>query len=405
MKKHLLFIAFLILYALNSFNPNMMEQFQFIKHYNIFATIIRYLLSFSFILIPISIYYKDKNASSLLSYVALPSSIISLFFINEITRHIKYKVYFIIIYVLLMLYIIGYSLYSLYKYRGKCDKGILKVLLVTAILVIPLNILACVHVNKHMIYRIFRTWYFIFLILFFAAAFILYYYLKRKSPSMREKVLLYLSLSLLFHLLCRFSYVRLHSYQEILDFWGAMPFYVCSFGIVILPFAIISRNKVFQTFSFLINTPGSVIVFVNPSMGQTSIFNFDVTYFIVTHLGLFAVASMLPIYLNAKVEFKPLVKSIVALFIYFVVILFINYICFKYLKTDYNFSYVITPPLPVDVKIFGIINYKGFKFSPLYILILWLVHVAISYITYLIYKYIILKKINNNNELLEVRNC
>lgn len=391
MKRVLLYCLFLLLYVLNSFNPNMMEQYFKFAHYNIFGTILRFILSFSFILMPLALMYKNKSAKSIISFLVFPSSTLSLIFISDIVFHVKHKIYFIIIYVLLIFLIITYSLYLIYKKEVSLTKNIFKLLFTTFILSLPLNLLMNIKDHKFLMYRMFQSWYFVFLILFILSAVIIYYYLKNKSKEKQELVLFILSITLLYHLLCRFSFVRLHHYQDINDVFGALPLYVCSFGIVLLPFSICSKNKLLQTFSFLINTPGSIIVFVNPTMGVANIFNYDVTYFIYTHLGLFAVASMLPIYLYAKLDLKLVTTSCLCMFAYFFIVLGLDFIFFKICHKNYNFSFVAVPPLPVDVKHFGLLNLKGYKFSPLYILILWAIHSLMAFVTFYVYDFFVLK--------------
>lgn len=391
MKRVIFYSLFLILYVLNSFNPNMMEQYFRFENYNLIGTILRFIISFSFILMPVSILYKNKNAKTILSTFVFPCSILSLLFLNDILYHVKHQLHFLIIYVSLVLIISIYSIYNIVQKEVKSDKNIVKLGLTTFILSIPLNLMMNIKDNKYIMYKIFHTWYFIFLLFFILSAFILYYYLKKKNKEQQELILFILSITLLYHLLCRFSFVRLHNYQGINDVFGALPFYVCSFGIVLLPFSIYSKNKLLQTFSFLINTPGSIIVFVNPSIGVANIFNYDVTYFIYTHLGLFAVASMLPVFLNAKLDVKFVSISCACMLIYFIVVLGLDFTFFKICDKNYNFSYVAVPPLPVDVKHFGLLNVKGYKFSPLYILILWSIHSLMAFVTFYVYDFLVLK--------------
>ena len=181
--------------------------------------------------------------------------------------------------------------------------------------------------------------------------------------------------------------MRVQDYQNVKGFMGALPFYVCSFGMLLLPFAIFSRSRVFQGILFLVNMPGAIIVLVNPSTGPTNIFHYNVMYFFVTHIMLFGITMMLPIYLEGKPNRQIAKVTGLVLAVYFIFMVGLNSIAINLSKgINPNFSFVSESPLPIPIdKIMQITIYKV-TFSPIYLLLLWIVQYGISLITYFIYK-------------------
>lgn len=102
---------------------------------------------------------------------------------------------------------------------------------------------------------------------------------------------------------------------------------------------------------------------------------------------LFGITMMLPIYLEGKPNRQIAKVTGLVLAVYFIFMVGLNSIAINLSKgINPNFSFVSESPLPIPIdKIMQITIYKV-TFSPIYLLLLWLVQYGISLITYFIYK-------------------
>ncbi len=406
----LLTLIFLILFLLNSFSASLMRQFNYLNHPNLSLGIIfRFLSIISFILIPLILLFNIDKAKRCLICISLPSTILAFFFIPQYERINSLSTFDLTSYLLLNFFKVFICIYIIIKEPNKKNllfncKSIPFLLIVIG-LSLPLNIFHLLPFknNKLFIYQFFKPWYFIFLITFILSAIFTFKYLKQKNMDYVEKVLFILSLAMLMHLFERFSFVRTRPYQTAIDIVGALPFYVCSFGTLLLPFAIYSKNDIFRKLIFLINAPGAIIVFVQPSMNNVSIFDYDVTYFIYNHILLFITSLSLSLLFKQKMTIRGMIKPLsVSLLVYFSFIFVLNAIFANFWIYDPNFSYVAKSPIPADFVCNQHIRLGKAIFYPFYILLLVMVHFTISMITLFIYK--ICLRLNKKQNLLKTVN-
>lgn len=376
-----------------------MKQFEYIgnRGFNL-GVIFRGISIISFILTPCALLFNMGKAKKLLISIVLPITIISMFFAPQYIAFAKANIFNQISFYLLNAYSVLIMGYIIYRTEDKKSLIInfktIPLFLVAIILTIPLNIFMpfAKHNNPVFIYRQFSLWYFVFLLLFILAAILLNHFLKGKRKEQIRKILFILSLSMLLHLFERFSFVKTRPYQDIENVIGAMPFYVCSFGTLLFPFIIYFDNDIAKKLLFLINTPGAIIVFVKPTMNNVSIFDYDVTYFILNHILLFSAGLQLPYLFDKKMTFKMIKHLTTGLLIYFMAIFIINTIFANVCTYDPNFSFVAKSP--IDAKFIYKIGFHIGKTNlyPIYLIILILVHISMSVLTLLIYQLILKHK-------------
>lgn len=391
-KEYLLLLFFCIFAILNSTTANLMEGF---VHFNnkivTIGGLFRFISLSSIILIPIAILYNDRRSMTLLFYFVMPASIISLFFTNSYLALYKMEMLEFLYYLLFNISIIIISLYFFITFPKIKFLRLKDFLIFISILLLcfPLNFFNQFNDlmnDNFLVFKPFNFWYFMMLFIFIIVGLILNKLLKYYNSYNKEKILFTLSLILIYHLLMRFSYVRIQDYQTAKGIIGALPFYVCSFGIVILPFAIYSKNNFFQSLAFLINMPGAIIVIIRPTTGITSILSYNCTYFFLSHILLFAITLQFPLHLNGKPKLKHLIYAGAILILYFVFMLNLNMLAVS-LGDGYdpNFSFVSSSPLPIPLDKVMRIHIWKMKFSPIYLLVLWIVHWLLCAITFLIY--------------------
>ncbi len=390
---YILLVTFFFFQIVNCMSANLLEGFVHLENAGIiFDNFFRVLSFTGFLWIIIGLLYEKKEASLNAFYFVMPATVLELslsyfyFSIHPIELW-EIIIYFISNIITIICTIVLY----LQTPNKKYSMTYFKHFIYSVVLFIPLNFLhPLVRImgnNKFWNFKLFGIWHILFLLAFIGFAILLEKYLKKFNKEQRYFIILGLALILFFKLLCRFSFVRVQDYQNVKGFMGALPFYVCSFGMLLLPFAIFSRSRVFQGILFLVNMPGAIIVLVNPSTGPTNIFHYNVMYFFVTHIMLFGITMMLPIYLEGKPNRQIAKVTGLVLAVYFIFMVGLNSIAINLSKgINPNFSFVSESPLPIPIdKIMQITIYKV-TFSPIYLLLLWLVQYGISLITYFIYK-------------------
>ncbi len=241
---------------------------------------------------------------------------------------------------------------------------------------------------KELKFTLFGKWHWFFIIETLASPAILSHFIKEKSKEEKFIALFMLSEALFFQFVLRFSYVRLHSYQSLKGIVSVLPLYVCTFGIAVLPFAILSRSPFFQSVLFLVNTPGAIVAFVWPPMEGSSVWNYNVTCFVFSHILLFAITANMALHLEAKPQKKHLMHLPYMIAAYYAVMLLLNTAAIRLSSTNSNpnFSFISKSPLPIALEKVWAVNIGPFTFSPLYYLVLVAVQYALALITYLIYR-------------------
>lgn len=390
----ILAVIFLILEILNTFTPNLMEIFNTPhNNLNVLSNIIRIITMTSFMWILIGLLFDKRIAKLNSFYFILPATIINLFLSREYINVTPINNYELAIYYIDNIYTIILAIYLFMLTKDKkYNLKYFRYLIYSIIIFIPLNIFnpLSVYLSKYSFlnFKLFGFYHILFFFLFILSAIFLYKFLYKKNKEERYLIIFALSLMLFFHLACRFSYCRLHDYQDSYRIYGALPLYVCSFGTMLLPLAVYLRKKTFLNVLFLINMPGAIIVLINPTCGAVNIFSYNVIYFFVNHIGLFIITLMFIFYLDIMPSKKSVMTVGFSLGIYFICIVIINSFIFSYLNIDPNLSFVSKSPIGGNVEKIGTIKFIKASVSILYIFILWLVQYSLSLGTYLIYKVI-----------------
>lgn len=406
-KKSIRVICFVLLglfwatLVLNMCSPTIMLQFtQWTSFLNVFCAIIRWISYLSIITFTVSLLYNKKAYNYISVFIALPALVISLCASGQYLSLFQLSNFYIATHFIFHALGILFGIYILLSMKIQKESAsfwlgtFLRTFPLLLLGIIPLNIFMSVPAlmnSEFLIYKIFGAWHLFFIILLVCVTFIFYFVLKRKSKEDAQIALFIFSLILVYQLLTRFSVVSTGSYQALNNIFAALPLYICSFGIVLLPFAIASKNKFFQTMLFLVNTPGAFLVFIylDPGAGF-SILHYNVTYFVFNHLFLFALVSMLPRFCNAEYKFKNLLHLLYISAIYFVVLAILNNICILN-GFNPNYSYVSACPLPLGpITEIGKFTIFNMTFSPVYLLVLYLFHMAVFTIGLCIYRLILL---------------
>ena len=398
-------IALLIVIATvwNGFSANVMEQFIHMRTpVQIIGAIFRWAGMTSFIILPAALLYNDPRCKFLAKYIILPVILLGVIFSKPYFLAHKPHIPDIISYIFWNLSTLAGCIYFIFIEKNDTSienttsdhpsaQSITVLFTLLFLGVAPLNLFMqfpkLMHIDA-LTFRLFGFWHIFAILLTVAATVIIAYLLRKKSQEDRFLSMFFLSATLFFQLSVRFSFVRLRPYQTATNIVGALPLYVCSFGIMLLPFAIISLSNFFRSVLFLINTPGAIIAFVWPSTGVSPIFHYNVTCFVFTHVLLFAITANLVLSLNVKPQLYHLKHLAYLIVLYYFVMLLLNTLAINLDKTNYdpNFSFVSKSPLPIPLHNLLKLKIGVLHFSPLYILVLCVIQYALAWITFAVYK-------------------
>lgn len=393
-----LFLAFLVL---NSCNPIIMGQFSDFSGWgSAILAIIRWFSFISIATFPLAIIYNKEKYIQLSMFFVLPTMFISLCSSGQYFTLYNVSTFYVAVHYIY--HILGLLLIlSMYlNYDFKNIKFNAKDFFLTLFLLIlgtfPLNIFQQSDVlmnSSFLSYSLFGGWHFFFIALLIAALIFVRWVLKRKDKESVRLAMFCMSLVLLHQLLTRFSIVSTGSYHSLDNIFAALPLYLCSFGIVLMPFGIASKNKFFQTILFLANIPGAFCVFIylDPGIGF-SIFHYNVLYFVYNHLMIFVLAALLPSFCQASYEYKYLLHCLYISVIFIIFVSICNNICIVN-GFNPNYSYVSSCPLPIgDITNIGVLRIGSFTFPVVYLIVLTLFYNLIFVVGLLIYRLIL--KIN-----------
>lgn len=384
-----------VLFVWNAFSANVMEQFVHMNGFAaVFGSVSRWLSMTGFVILPAALLYGEERCKALSYCAVLPFTLLGVCFSGNYFSVHRAAPFEIVSYALSNAAILAACVYLFFfEERPKAGAVYVKALPLLGLIalgVAPLNLLmqfpALMHAEPFMFHR-FGVWHILFIFLLIGATIAAYYYLRGKDRETRRMALFLVSAALFFQLSVRFSFVRLQDYQDSHGIVGALPLYVCSFGIMLLPFGIMSRSRFFQSVLFLINTPGAIIAFVWPSAGPVTIFHYNVTYFTVSHILLFVTTAHLTISLKYAPQRRDFAHLSYMIALYYVAMAVFNALAVRYGHGyDPNFSFVSASPLPIPFHLILPLHIAGISISPIYMGILYAVQYSLCTVTYGIYK-------------------
>lgn len=382
----------------NAFSASAMEQFVHMRGFFALGAALRWLSFAGVLLLLPALMWEERRCEALCRFVLLPVLLSGICSTGSYFALLSPDLTEIAAYTLFNGASVLACLHLIARARGRLfaprvnPKSCLRLFLLVVIATAPLNIFMQVPLlmsTPFLLFRRFGGWHIASLVLLVATTLFCNESLRKKSKAERYFSLFMLSMCLFVHLSLRFSFVRLHDYQAAHGVVGALPLYVCSFGIALLPFAILSKNAFFQGALFLVNCPGAIIAFVWPSPGAVTVAHYNVTYFVLSHILLFAVTAQLPLLEGTprRAHFLHLTWIIV---LYYLAMVALNTLAVRTGNGyDPNFSYVAHCPLPLPLQNILTVQLGPFRFSPVYIAILCAVQYALCIVTWLVYRLVL----------------
>lgn len=377
------------------FAANFAEQFVCLNSAAaVLGSAARWIASAGFIALPAALLYGEQRCRAAAIFAVLPATLFGLAFSGPYFAVCPAETHEIAAYAAVNLSVLASCTYLAFGGlpAKKEAAGAAKLLPLLLLGVFPLNIFMQVRplmTAKFLLFRNFGPWHIFFILLLVAATVAVYFLLRKKSGEERFVALFLLSLALFFQLAARFSFVRLNDYQTAKGIVGALPLYVCSFGIMLLPFAIISGSSFFRGALFMINCPGAIIAFVWPDTGPVTVLHYNVTYFVFSHILLFVVTAHLAISLGGAPRRAHLGHLAYAIAAYYLLMVILNAVAVRFGGGyDPNFSFVAKCPLPLPLHELLPVHLGILCFSPPYIAILCAVQFALCLVTYFLYRLI-----------------
>lgn len=386
-----------VLFMWNAFTANVMEQFVRLHRFSDFAcAFFRWIQLAGFVFIFPALLWNERRCAFLAFAAALPATVGALAFSGNFFAVHKVNGAEIAAYILMNASMLAACILCAFLYFEKKDrapaigkKSTIILFVCVLIGVIPLNVFMQIPALmdcSFLKFVRFGGWHFLFVGIAVAAAVLAGLYLKRLSKEERYAAVFILSLVLFCHLALRFSFVRLRAYHSTQGILSALPLYVCSFGIFLLPFAVATRSSFFQGILFLINAPGAIVAFIWPSCGPVTIFHYNVTYFVVSHILLFVTTAQLASALGGVPTIKHIKHLSYLIAAYYVTMFVLNTVAQAISGKNPNFSYVSFSPLPVSIHFFLAIKIGKSTLSLPYLLILCAVQYALCFVTFGIWK-------------------
>ena len=377
-----------------SFSANMMEQFLHMRGTaNLIGSIAQWISMTGFVAAPAALLYEESRCRTICIFAVLPASVTAAAFSRAYFSVHTPAPYEIAAYICANAAMLASCLYLLFTDKPGNHGTLPRAALLFALLlagVLPLNIFMqsrTLLTAAPLRFYNFGLWHFFFIALLVAATIGLYLLMRNKGKPERVTALYLLSMVLLHQLCMRFSFVRLQDYQTAHGIVGALPLYVCSFGVVLLPIAVLSGSAFFQGALFMINCPGAIIAFVWPNTGPVTIFHYNVTYFVFSHILLFVTTAHLAISADGMPRRAHLAHLSYAILAYYLLMVVLNGIAVRFGNGyDPNFSYVAQCPLPLPLHKILPVRLGMFTFSPIYLLILCAVQFCLCLVAYFLCK-------------------
>ena len=219
---------------------------------------------------------------------------------------------------------------------------------------------------------------------------IIFYMLKDKNQQYKKMVLLYISLVTLI------SFCYNYSFETFLK-PTSWPLHLCNTAMFIIPICIIFKFDKLFYFTLFINVIGAFLACLMPNYAETlGFFSTSVVKFWINHIIAFSIPILmvlLKIYQRPKL--KEYFYSLIGLFIYFFIIIFVNAWLFNYDKgVDFFFlnSDFVAEKLGRwaenlrDIKVSFSLNNLTFVLFPVYQLFYLIGFVLLSFVMWFIFE-------------------
>lgn len=246
-------------------------------------------------------------------------------------------------------------------------------------------------------FKNFTLWHFLALGALVAFTVSAYFVLKKKSPESQKDYLAAMAIVLLIQYHSKDSMVMGDGYNVYHTVFACIPLFICNIGVYVASFSVFFKRRVLYAISFFVHAAGALTVFVyfgKDDMSNYGIFcSYSILYFCLTHCLLFAL-SVLP---SALGHYKFRMKDCIIPLAYYCVVIIIAAAAsgvvssasqsFSYdgytlqegewLTPNYAFTQINPVPIPVPEIPFTIWKCQ---FNLLYLIILYIVYVALFFI-------------------------
>ena len=219
--------------------------------------------------------------------------------------------------------------------------------------------------------------------------FIIYHAIKDKPEDVRRFIMIYHSLAMMWIFLGRWDYGLITNPR-------ALPLHLCNTAMFLLPLCLILNLKKLFNFCLFINVPGSLIAMFLPDVndGVNAIATVRVSYWVNHYAAFYLAILFVALKLFKRPKFHEWVEALVAMAVYFVVVLFFNAWFSNYGPCDYFFlngTRVVSElgewaERTRDITIEFQINGLNFLFYPIYQALFFLVYVAVTVGVWFLYE-------------------
>ena len=316
---------------------NAPDTWIFSQGLTVFIIVLRWLSTFSLIVLVLYPYFKDVKALKVLGGVfGTVIGVLNLVFFSEHLMAfsvdlslVSFKGIQYLIESALFLFIGINALLSLIKNKEFTFKfDYLLIVLGGMFLVMPQTILFNLFGYYGEVPDEFTASHIFVIIIPFVLIAMIYLFMKKKPQAVKDALITFMA----FAAFMQYFYMR----RETL---AALPLHLCNTAVVLLLFAVVFRINRFFYFAYFANVLGAIAAIILPNY-TTDLFSFTVIHFGYNHLY----ALIIPILAVALHTFpRPVLshmyKAILVFTVYFIVVVFLNAWFNNYATVDYFFAY------------------------------------------------------------------
>lgn|SRR5574344_1771550 len=168
-----------------------------------------------------------------------------------------------------------------------------------------------------------------------------------------------------------------------------LPLHMCSINALLLPIAIITKNKFLNNLLPIYSLGALMAIVLNNNISNAKVFSLVFLFYYVPHLFEFIIPILQILLKRVKIELKYVLPSMIFTFVLYTIIHFINILLNNYFITNnilnylgeivyVNYMYSITPEgLPILSNLYKLIPYSYFYMFP-FIAVIGLLYLIIN---------------------------
>lgn len=304
--------------------------------------LLRWGASLAFIILPLSVFFKNRTIRNIAIYFCLPITILSLCFystylngftsidgrgLNSISiisesfkaflnNGIFRSFYIAIIWLLEIIIVVGMVVQN--NHFKTFDKNLVGKEIRDFFIVLPCTLVCClpIYVPQYLIgytniiFTQFSVVQLVWIVLIIAEIIALYFIFRKRSPEIKYLLCLVMSLGLIMQYFQMFGAISINIKR--------LPLQLCNIGAFLILFALISKNKKIFDFTIIVNVVGVIIALATPDLDGKGLGYLWNVHFILEHTNVLIVPILaLILGVFERLNLKTIKNFLIGFVIYF----------------------------------------------------------------------------------------